>query len=167
MALGDTEMTPKLDLRVANLHVHWGTPTAVCLMPNSMPNRGIPMPPSMKLRKSSARPGWHPTGGQIKRSGKLFHRRRCYGKFSVSNCDFFLLDTRTHRNLHKADHPDNPKATMLGKQQLNWLKEETGKSKANFLFIVSSVNFMVPHVERRRKRQAGNHQKRRCMDRIS
>ena len=35
---------------------------------------------------------------------------------------------------------------MLGKQQLKWRKDSIGKSKADFIFIVSSVNFMVPHV---------------------
>ena len=35
--------------------------------------------------------------------------RRCYGKFTVSNCDFFLLDTRSHRTLHNVDNPETRK----------------------------------------------------------
>ena len=35
---------------------------------------------------------------------------------------------------------------MLGKQQFKWLLEGISSSKADFVFIVSSVNFMVPHV---------------------
>ena len=33
--------------------------------------------------------------------------RRCYGKFSLANCEFFLLDTRTHRSLHNVDNHGN------------------------------------------------------------
>ena len=72
--------------------------------------------------------------------------RRCYGKFTVSNCDFFLLDTRSHRTLHNVDNPGNPQASMIGKRQLAWLKEGIRTSKSDFIFVVSSVNFMVPHV---------------------
>ena len=138
----------QLDFKqLANLHVHWGTTTA-----------GVP---DSKLDAEPGNPNaavyeiaevLSPTRLRIKPAAKSSGTasysigRRCYGKFSVSNCDFFLLDTRTHRSLHNVDHPDNPEATMLGKQQLNWLKRETEKSKADFLFIVSSVNFMVPHV---------------------
>jgi hypothetical protein len=35
---------------------------------------------------------------------------------------------------------------MLGKPQKEWLMEEMKKSDADFFFVVSSVNFMVPHV---------------------
>ena len=35
---------------------------------------------------------------------------------------------------------------MLGKQQLKWLKDGISSSEADFVFVVSSVNFMVPHV---------------------
>ena len=35
---------------------------------------------------------------------------------------------------------------MLGKQQFAWLKDGIENSKADFIFVVSSVNFMVPHV---------------------
>ena len=146
--LEDTEADfTKLDFEaLANLHVHWGTPTA------GVPDAKLdaePGNPNAAVYEIAEVLG--PTRLRIKPAAKSSGQasysigRRCYGKFSVSNCDFFLLDTRTHRSLHNVDHPDNPKATMLGKQQLNWLKEETGKSKADFLFIVSSVNFMVPH----------------------
>ena len=35
---------------------------------------------------------------------------------------------------------------MLGKQQLKWLKDGITASEADFIFVVSSVNFMIPHV---------------------
>jgi len=72
--------------------------------------------------------------------------RRCYGKFRVSNCDFFLLDTRTHRNLHDKQDPAKPTVTMLGHAQRDWLIDSMKRSDADFFFVVSSVNFMIPHV---------------------
>ena len=132
---------------MANLHVHWGTPTAG--VPDSKLD-GQPGNPNAAVYEIIKVLG--PTKLQVKPSAKATGKasysigRRCYGKFSVSKCDFFLLDTRTHRNLHNVDKPDNPKATMIGKQQLKWLKDGIRKSKADFIFVVSSVNFMVPHV---------------------
>jgi len=138
----------KLDFREhANLHVHWGTATAGVPEAQLDAEAGNPNAAVYEIVETLS-----PTRLRIKPAarakGKASYSigRRCYGKFSVSNCDFFLLDTRSHRSLHNVDNPGNPKATMLGKQQLNWLKTEIKKSKADFLFIVSSVNFMVPHV---------------------
>ena len=131
----------------ANLHVHWGTTTA-----------GVPD------AKYDAEPGnpnskvyeiIHVLGkNQIKinppavADGEANYSigRRCYGKWAMGNCDFFFLDTRSHRDLHDVDNPAKPGASMLGKQQLKWLKDEISASKSDFIFIVSSVNFMVPHV---------------------
>lgn len=72
--------------------------------------------------------------------------RRTYGSFRVANCEFFLLDTRSHRSLHDVSNPAKPGASMLGKQQLNWLKESIDRSDADFFFMASSVTFMIPHV---------------------
>ena len=132
---------------LGNLHVHWGTPTAG--VPEAKLD-GEPGNPNSAVYDivevlSPTKVRIHPPA-KADGSASYSIGRRCYGKFSVSNCDFFLLDTRSHRNLHNVDKPANPKATMLGKQQLKWLKDSIGKSKADFIFIVSSVNFMVPHV---------------------
>ena len=138
----------KLDFKqLANLHVHWGTTTAGVPEAELDAQPGNPNAAVYEIVEVLS-----PTRLRIKPAAKAKGKadysigRRCYGKFTVSNCDFFLLDTRSHRSLHNVDNPGNPKATMLGKQQLNWLKTEIKKSKADFLFIVSSVNFMVPHV---------------------
>ncbi len=72
--------------------------------------------------------------------------RRSYGSFRVANCEFFMLDTRSHRSLHDVSQPDKPGATILGKQQLRWLKDSIAKSDADFFFMASSVDFMIPHV---------------------
>lgn len=143
----DADFT-KLDLEaMANLHVHWGTPTdgvkdaaldAESGDPNSAVYEILEVVSPTEIRISPP----------AKADGTAAYSigRRCYGKFSVSNCDFFLLDTRSHRDLHDVDNPDKPGTSMLGKQQFNWLKEEITNSNADFLFVVSSVNFMVPHV---------------------
>lgn len=150
---GDVLEDPEADFAnlpladMANLHVHWGTSTAG--VPDSAfdaqpgdPNAAVyEIAEVLSPTKLRIRPAAKADGQAAYSIG-----RRCYGKFSVSNCDFFLLDTRTHRSLHNVDHPDNPKATMLGKRQLAWLKDGIKNSKANFIFVVSSVNFMVPHV---------------------
>jgi len=138
----------KLNLEeYANLHVHWGTPTAGVMDmeldtepgdPNSAVYRIVEVMGPNKLR---IEPKAKADGEQVYSIG-----RRCYGKFSVSNCDFFFLDTRSHRDLHDVENPDRPGASMLGKQQLKWLMDGISESDADFFFLVSSVNFMVPHV---------------------
>ena len=100
----------KLDLNaLANLHVHWGTSTAGLKDakldaesgdPNSAVYEIVEVLGPHRLRIN---PPAKANGSQTYSIG-----RRCYGKFSVSNCDFFLLDTRSHRSLHNVDHPANP-----------------------------------------------------------
>lgn len=133
---------------MANLHVHWGTTTAgvptpaLDLAPPGDPNSAVyEIKEVVSCTQLRIHPPAKADGSQSYSIG-----RRCYGKFTMANCDFYFLDTRTHRNLHNVDHPDNPKATMLGKKQLKWLKDSIKASKADFHFVVSSVNFMVPHV---------------------
>lgn len=131
----------------ANLHVHWGTETAGVKDaaldsetgdPNSAVYEILEVVSPTEIRVS---PAAKATGKQSYSIG-----RRCYGKFTVSNCDFFILDTRSHRDLHDVDNPAKAGASMLGKQQFNWLKKGISESEADFIFVVSSVNFMVPHV---------------------
>lgn len=64
---------------------------------------------------------------------------------TVGNCDFFFLDTRSHRELHDVRDAAKPGLSMLGKPQREWLEHGMQKSAADFLFVISSVNFMVPH----------------------
>jgi hypothetical protein len=132
---------------MANLHVHWGKPTdgvrdAVYDSEPGDPNSAVydivEVVSPTKIRIS---PAAKADGQQTYSIG-----RRCYGKFTASNCDFFFLDTRSHRDLHDVDNPTKPGASMLGKQQLKWLKDGIAASEADFIFVVSSVNFMVPHV---------------------
>jgi len=138
----------KLDLKqMANLHVHWGTKDAGV---NDNKLDGV---------------GGHPAAGvyaiekvldknqlqikpAVKEGGEVSYSigRRSYFRMRVANCDFFCLDTRTHRQMHDVKQPDKPGVTMLGAEQKQWLLDGMKASDADFFFVVSSVNFMVPHV---------------------
>ncbi len=48
--------------------------------------------------------------------------------------------------MHDTKYPDKPGLSMLGRQQKKWLLDGVRASSADFLFVISSVNFMVPHV---------------------
>ncbi|MCI0624111.1 MAG: alkaline phosphatase D family protein [Acidobacteria bacterium] len=71
--------------------------------------------------------------------------RRSYCRFKVSNCEFFLLDTRGQREMHDVRYPRKPGLSMLGQQQRAWLLDAMAKSDADFFFVVSSVNLTIPH----------------------
>lgn len=72
--------------------------------------------------------------------------RYSFGSFKVSNCRFILLDTKSHRDVHDIKNPGKKGISMLGKKQREWMMDLMAKKDAEFYFIVSSVNFMVPHV---------------------
>ena len=71
--------------------------------------------------------------------------RRSYGSFKVANCEFFLLDTRGDRDMHDITQRDKPGISMLGKPQREWLLRSMKRSDADFFFVVSTVQFMIPH----------------------
>ncbi|WP_211341748.1 alkaline phosphatase D family protein [Ulvibacterium marinum] len=133
---------------IANLHVHWGTPTAgvddIKLdslndgNPNSMVYDILGKIDKHRLKISPNAPA----NGK----GAYSIGRKSYSKFTVANCDFFLLDTRTNREWHDTSQRDKPGLTMLGREQYTWLTTEMDKSEADFFFVVSSVPFMIPHI---------------------
>lgn len=71
--------------------------------------------------------------------------RRSYGKFRVSNCEFYLIDTRGDRDMHDVTQRDKPGVSMLGKPQREWLLKSMKESDADFCFVISTVPFMIPH----------------------
>jgi len=71
--------------------------------------------------------------------------RRSYGNFRVSNCEFFLLDTRGDRDMHDIRQRDKPGISMLGAPQRDWLLRSMKESDADFFFVISTVPFMIPH----------------------
>ena len=47
--------------------------------------------------------------------------------------------------MHDIKDPSHPGLTFLGKDQKAWLRDEMKRSSSDFFFVVSSVNFMIPH----------------------
>lgn len=74
-----------------------------------------------------------------------------YTSFRVGNCEFFFLDTRSYRQRHDMKKPFDPGVAFLGARQKAWLKEHMSRSDADFLFVVSTVSVMLPHLEPRAK----------------
>jgi alkaline phosphatase D len=71
---------------------------------------------------------------------KRLYRSLRWGK----HLELFVLDTRQYRDANIAsDSPDRPK-TMLGREQLTWLKESLAASDATWKVIVSSVPMSIP-----------------------
>ena len=141
--------------QAASLHVHWGTPEAG-MMDIEDPPDGIDDPdveggdPNARVYEVLEVLGPHklrirPTPEAGTRS-RYSIGRHSYGSFRVGNCEFHLCDTRTHRELHDIKRPDKPGLSMLGRAQRDWLLGNMRASDADFHFVVSSVNFMIPHV---------------------
>ncbi len=138
----------KLDLaQASNLHIHWGTDTAG-VNDNALddvggdPNAGVyRIEKVLGPHKLQVWPEFDADGDVSYSIG-----RRSYFKMTVANCDFFVCDTRGQRQMHDKSDPYKKGLSMLGPIQRDWLIDGMRKSKADFLFVVSSVNFMVPHV---------------------
>lgn len=137
----------KIDLKqAATLHVHWGTSDAGVDDPKldkegGDPNAGVYEIVEIKDRHHlRIRPAPKKDGTPTYSIG-----RRTYYRVRMSNCDFFFLDTRSHRQKHDIKNPAKPGLTMLGTEQREWLLAGMSKSDADFFFVVSSVNFMIPH----------------------
>ncbi|MBT4275258.1 MAG: alkaline phosphatase, partial [Verrucomicrobia bacterium] len=65
--------------------------------------------------------------------------------FQVGNCEFYLIDTRSARDMHDVTERDRPGLSMLGAAQKRWLIDSMQQSDASFFFFISSVPFMIPH----------------------
>ena len=130
-----------------NLHVHWGTTTAG-VNDNALdgvggePNAGVYRIEEVVDRNRIR------VFPSAKEDGTLSYSigRRSYYKMRVANCDFFFTDTRGQREMHDTREPDRAGLSMLGKDQREWLLGGMKESDADFIFVISSVNFMVPHV---------------------
>jgi phosphodiesterase/alkaline phosphatase D-like protein len=72
--------------------------------------------------------------------------RRAYYDFRVSNAHFFVLDTRSYRDVHDKDRPAKEGVEMIGPRQTQWLKSTMRESDADVFFVVSTVSFTIPHV---------------------
>ncbi len=139
-----------LDLHESvNLHIHWGTPDAGLANVDSGdveggdPNANVyDIVEVVDKHRLRIRPLPVATGNP---SYSIV--RRSYGMFRVANAAFYLLDTRSHRQLHDIKRPALKGLSMLGLDQRSWLIDRMkANMDADFHFVVSSVNFMVPHV---------------------
>ena len=137
-----------LDLtQAATLTVHWGEPDAGVNRKELDAVRGDPNAGVYRIEQvlddTSLRihPVAHVDGVAAYSIGRLNYWRR-----AISNAEFFFLDTRSHRQVHDRTDPFKPGVSMLGERQKRWLKQGMRASEADFLFVISSVNLMVPHV---------------------
>jgi alkaline phosphatase D len=77
--------------------------------------------------------------GAMAEPGRLYRNAR-WGK----HIELFLLDTRQYRDTNSApDSPDRRKS-LLGREQLGWLKAKLAESDATWKFIVTSVPITTP-----------------------
>lgn len=130
-----------------NLHIHWGGKTAGV---NDNDLDGVGGDPNAGVYEVVEVLGPHRVkiSPNAKQKGTVSYSigRRSYFHMRMSNCDFFVLDTRGQRQMHDTKQPDKPGLSMLGPVQRDWLMDGMRNSDADFIFVVSSVNFMVPHV---------------------
>ncbi|MGI9240470.1 MAG: alkaline phosphatase D family protein [Verrucomicrobiales bacterium] len=132
--------------KMLNLHVHWGTKEAGTN--------------DMQYDNDSGHKNSYVYGIErvvdrhtlqlhmpAKVSGEVSYSigRSSYGKFRVSNCEYYLLDTRGARDMHDVSQRDKPGLSMLGAAQRDWLLASMRASDADFFFVISSVPFMIPH----------------------
>lgn len=138
----------KIDLKqAANLHVHWGKITSgeddirLDNEPPGNPNAGVfgiaEVIDAHRLRITPA--------AYADSTGSYSIGRQSYGKFTVANCDYFILDCKTNRQMHDPKNPGKKGLTLLGEGQKKWLLDSMRASKSDFFFVVSSVNFMISH----------------------
>ncbi|NJK90928.1 MAG: alkaline phosphatase family protein [Blastochloris sp.] len=69
-----------------------------------------------------------------------------YTSFTWSDCAFFLLDNRYHRDANDLDPKTHPNKTQFGPRQIDWLKQSLLNHKnARFKFIVMGGQFLHDH----------------------
>jgi phosphodiesterase/alkaline phosphatase D-like protein len=139
----------KLNLEdYSNLHVHWNTPTAG-VNDNDLDDIDDGDLNSQVYRiEEVISPHEIKVWPAAKADGEVSYSigKRSYFKMSISNCDFFVCDTRGQRQMHDTRDPYKDDISMLGLVQREWLLDGIKNSEADFIFVVSSVNFMIPHV---------------------
>ena len=136
----------KIDVKNATtLHIQWGKGAGKAYakgVPMDDPNAGVyEIVEVINKHQIKVSPPFKADSQSVYSTGKGL-----FAKMSISNCDIFILDTRTYREMHDTKDPSKKGLSMLGKRQREWLQREMKNSKAEFFFLVSSVNFMVPHI---------------------
>ena len=134
---------------MSNLHVHWGGDKFSTRLRKKDEYPGLPNAGVYSIEEviDQHRLRINPPAAATSTADAYSIGRRLYGQFRVSNCHFFLIDTRSHRDIPDFEKPDRKDKSILGSDQLKWLNEGIAASDADFIFVVSSVNFMIPHTE--------------------
>lgn len=68
-----------------------------------------------------------------------------YWDWTLGNCHFFFLDCRGERTPFDYGKRHDPEQSLLGRQQRQWLTEGIRKTGAEFVFLISSVPWFLPH----------------------
>ena len=138
----------KVDLKqVSNLHVHWGGQYAGVDSGRFAVNEGDPNAGVYEVRevldKNRLRLRPAPAGSGL---SAYSLGRMSFSTFRVGNVEFFLLDTRSVRDLQDTKNPNKAGTSLLGRRQREWLMNAMKASDADFFFLASSVNVTVPHL---------------------
>ena len=137
----------KLDQKqVLNLHIHWGGQYAGVdegrfPVGDGDPNAGVyELVEVLDRNRLRIRPAAKQTGTSVYSLGRM-----SFSNFRVGNVEFYLLDTRSMRDLQDTKNPNKQGLSMLGRRQREWLVNSMKASDADFFFIASSVNVTIPH----------------------
>ena len=68
-----------------------------------------------------------------------------YYDWQVDNCHFFAIDIRSERTQYKPEKAKDPDRWLLGETQKKWLMDGISSTDADFVFIVSTVSWMMYH----------------------
>lgn len=133
---------------ISNLHVHWGGQLSG-VPPGQRRGKETPGDPNAGVYEIVERLDTHrlrirPTPTKTGKSSYSIGRHN-YGKFRAGNVEVYLLDTRGLRDMHDINNPARKGLYMLGKKQHDWLKKSMAESDADFFFLASTVNLMIPH----------------------
>ena len=120
---------------MSNLHVHWGGDRFSTRLRKKDEYPGLPNAKVYAIEEviDEHRLRISPPAAATSEADAYSIGRRSYGQFEVSNCHFFLIDTRSHRDVPDFNKPDRSDKSILGAEQLRWLKEGIAASEAEFI----------------------------------
>jgi len=137
----------KMDQKqMSNLHIHWGgqfagVDTGQFPAGDGDPNAGVyEIVEVLGAQRLRIRPPAATTGSAAYSIG-----RASFSSFRVGNVEFYLLDTRSMRDLQDTKNPNKPGTSLLGRTQRDWLINSLKSSDADMFFLASSVNVTIPH----------------------
>lgn len=137
----------KLDKKqMSNLHIHWGGQFAGMdggrfPVGEGDPNAGVyEIVEVLDAHRLRIRPAASTTRTSVYSTGRM-----SFSSFRVGNVEFYLLDTRSTRDLQDTKNPNKPGTSILGRTQREWLMNSMKNSTADMFFIASSVNVTIPH----------------------